>query len=324
MSALLQIEAGATPFAMGALTDSGDHKTFTSEATLFSQLAGFAPVVRPDGVATGLVVSIAASGSDDVVDVSGGTCYLAGVKTTVTADTDIALTRAVSTDTHIINSITIDDTGAIVVVAGTDSTAFTETRGAAGGPPFIPVGSIELAQVRMSSNVAAAVVATEIFALPGTHREPWDYPLFEADIYSGSVVFYSPLAASHTGGVTKAVNASYGKPEFNDLDSFSNVKLPEVSESSSTEQTNDRGPQNSKSQGLTTGGFDKLLKNGVTDPIRKLLGVDRWIKYFPDKNATPYALVNGSLSMTTTWASTGSPKAPVTIIAKQAAVFFDE
>ena len=64
----------------------------------------------------------------------------------------------------------MDSSGAYAVVAGTATTAFSETRGASGGPPFIPVGSVEVAQVRFDLITSAPITADEIFAAPGVHQ----------------------------------------------------------------------------------------------------------------------------------------------------------
>jgi len=153
----LDFEAGQTSYAMAALTDSGDNTIFNSAVTIFSGANGKAPDIRPNGVITGGAIVPAVSGTNNLVDVAGLTCYLAGVNTTVAAGLDTAITRA-STNVASISSITITSAGAIAVVKGTDSlsTAFSETRAAAGGPPLIPVGSIEIGQVRTTTNVSWA------------------------------------------------------------------------------------------------------------------------------------------------------------------------
>src|SRR5210317_1267247 len=176
-NAQLEYEGGQTAVAMGALSDAGDLQTFTSPATLWSGRSGFAPVIRPDGVLTGGLVTVAISGSNDLVDVAALTCNLAGIVTSVSADSDVSCTRP-ATAVSKVNSITIDNAGAVAVVVGTDgsTTAFSETRGAAGGPPFIPTDSIEIAQVRFTSDTAAAVTESEVLQTIGLHRESASYP----------------------------------------------------------------------------------------------------------------------------------------------------
>ena len=80
-NAKLQYEAGQNVTAMTLLTDSGDATTFTSGASLWSGKAGFAPVVRPNGLLTGGVITTHAS--NNTVAVAALTCNLAGVVTAV-------------------------------------------------------------------------------------------------------------------------------------------------------------------------------------------------------------------------------------------------
>ncbi|MGE4417944.1 MAG: hypothetical protein AB7D26_11965, partial [Marinobacterium sp.] len=92
-NAILYYEAGQTANALTALTDSGDHTLYNSPDELWSANGTYAPVVLPNGVLTGGAVSPAVSGSSDVVDTASLICNLAGVETTVAADTDISCAR---------------------------------------------------------------------------------------------------------------------------------------------------------------------------------------------------------------------------------------
>ena len=175
--ALVQYESGQTLAPMQAMTDSGDHATFSITAKPWSGVAGKEPEILPDGLATGGAIS-PNTGSNDSIICAPLTCYLAGVLTAV-ATGNVTVSRA-ATETHLITSITVNDAGALTAVAGAEGTAFSETRGAAGGPPLIPSGSIELGQVRLSSATAAEVAATEIFQVVGSHQERYDFPIFGA------------------------------------------------------------------------------------------------------------------------------------------------
>ena len=318
-NALLQYEAGQTSYPMEALTNSGDNKTFDTNASLFSKANGYEPDVRPDGLATGGVVSVAASGSNDVVDISALTCYLAGVKTTVTASVDESITRA-ATDVACINSITVDSSGAIAVIKGTDSadTSFSETRGGAGGPPYIPVGSIEIAQVRMTSNTAAAILATEIFAVVGLHTERFDYPVFDEVAKDAQVVFASALPLIHTGDVTKGVYASYADPIFSDI-SIANDYVPsETAHSVNSVQVYGR-TIGSTSKSLNQGSFTAYMNDGITDPLVKRKDDNLWFKFFPNKNKSAYILDQGILGVGRAFPAGDQMTAACTISAEEAA-----
>src|SRR5512139_3103371 len=92
-NAKIQYESGQDIVTFVALTDQGDHIDFRSADALWSKRSGYEPDVKPNGVATGGVVSVAVSGGNNVVDLAALTCYLAGVLTSVGADADVAITR---------------------------------------------------------------------------------------------------------------------------------------------------------------------------------------------------------------------------------------
>jgi len=317
---LMEYETGVTPFLMSALADSGDHTLFDSSADLFSETDGNSPDVRPDGVLTGGVVSAAVSGSPDVVDVAALTCYLAGALTAVSAGLDESITRP-ATAVSKVNSITINSGGAITVVAGTDGTDanFTETRGAAGGPPYVPVGSIEIAQVRVASNTAAPITAAQIFQTVGTHREKSDYPSLTLLNDSGQVEFASALPAIHTADVPRGVYASYAEPVFAEQKFSNDFKPAEVSHSVSSEQVYG-DTVGSSSESLGQGSFTAVLKDGITDDILSKKNQTLWFRYYQDRNKTPHILTQGKLGISRTFGAADQPKVTCTISASSASV----
>lgn len=312
-NALLKYEAGQTSTAMSALTDSGDHKQFTSGASLFSRRSGYEPVVRPDGLATGGLVVPGASGSNDVVDVAALTCYLAGVKTSVSAAVDQSVTRGSAQD-NLINSITVTSAGAIAVIAGTEGATMVETRGSAGGPPHIPVGDIEIAQVRLTSQTAASVTSAEIFAVPGVHVERYDYPVFEIDYEAGEVNFAQSLALSHTGDLPKGVYASYAAPVFADVPEVSDVVLPETSHSVSSTQIYGK-TKGSSSSSLGQGSFTAYLNDGVNDALVGLKNEALWFEFYPDRFSASKARFQGKLGISRSFPAGDSITAACTVSA---------
>ena len=313
-NAKLQYESGVTPYAMEALTDSGDRKTFDSNAALFSETEGNSPNVRPNGVLTGGVVTVAVSGSDDVVDVAALSLNLNGVETSVSAGLDTAITRP-ATAVAKVNSIQINAAGSISVVAGTDSTDANviETRGTGAGQiPYILADSIEIAQVRFTSNTAAPVLAAEIFATIGTHLEKADFPVFDTNNFLAQVIFDATLPASHTGDVPKAVHASYADPIFTEQP-FANDFVPsENSHSVSSEQVYNATVGTSSSS-LGQGSFTAILKNGITDNIVSRKNENLFFKFHQDKSKAPHILTQGKLGVARTFNASDNPKAALTI-----------
>lgn len=327
-NAIIYYEAGQSLVPMTALTDSGDKKIFNSADELWSDKGGYSPDIKPNGVLTGLVVSPAVSGTNDLVDVSGGALNLNGVVTPVAAGTDKSCLRGLTTDICRINSITITSAGAIAVVSGADHTAFSEVRGANGGPPWIPTGSVELAQVRLGALAAAAVLATEIKAIPNTHREQATFPTYEIEfgrVASGvmgvaGVTFSSAPMASHSDdtGTTikcKKVYAQYYKPELTAIPKSSDFKRPANSKSVSSTQIYG-GAVGAVSSSLGQGGFKAYLTDGVSDGLLGEEGNKLWFKFKPDRLKTPYVITQGYLGVVEQYPAGSSIMADCTISAE--------
>jgi len=288
-----------------ALTDSGDHLTYDSGVHLWSKKSGKAPTVIPDGVINGLVVSVPASGSNSVVDISAGKVYLAGVETSVSESLDEAVVRATPADTHVINSITVTALGAIAVVQGTEHTAFSETRGADGGPPLIDVGAIEIAQVRLSSSGAAVVTAAEIFDVPNTHRERYDYPTHQikysniSNLVLGAAGIKFDIAPmlNHTGSVTKKVYARFYEPIFGALSKVADFVPAENAHSVSSVQIYS-GTIGAASSSVGQGSFTAYLETNIDDPLLQNKDETLWFKYLQDSTVTTkYILTQGKLGV---------------------------
>lgn len=325
----LKIEAAATPFAFAEMTDSGDHLVFSTTSKPWSR-ADSEPVFGGYGVITGGAVTPAVSGTDDLVDAAAVELFAPGMtganattgKITVAADTDLTCTRGSSTNTHIINSITVDTSGAYAVVAGTATTAFSETRGASGGPPFIPVGSIEVAQVRLTSITSAPITADEIFAAPGVHQERYDNPDFTPDYLRGTLTFTSALPLIHTGSVAKKVYVRGAVPIVSDLVDVKDWVPSEASDSVTSDTNYDRTIAASISSTLNAATFTMAMKDGVTDFILSLIGKKVILKFYPNINGTAYQLTQGYLSKTRAFPVKGNPTASFTVAAEQASVDF--
>lgn len=316
-NAKLQYEGGQTSTPMGALTDSGDRTTFNTGATLLSKRSGFEPVVRPNGLATGGAVTPAVSGTDDLVDVAALTAYVNGTLHTVSAATDQTASRGASTNTHRITSVTVTSGGAVAMVAGTASTAFSETRGAAGGPPYIPVNSIEIAQIRLTSITSAPVQASEIFATVGVHVERTDYPIYSIDYLNGDITFAAALPAIHTGDVAKGVYASYAEPIFTDIAKA--VDFVPSENSHSVNSTQIYGTTlGSVSTSLSQASFTAYLEDGVTDSLIGLKNESLWFKFYPDQYKTAHILEQGKLGITRTFPAGDEIQASCTISTSEA------
>ena len=316
--ARLDYEASQTLVPMAALTDTGDYKTFASAVDLWSQRAGYTPEIRPNGVVTGGLVTPTA-GQNDRVDVAALTAQLQGLTLAIAPSGGLILTRGLDTDTHVINSLTVNAAGTLGVLPGMEGEGFTEVRGAAGGPPFIPVDSIEIAQVRLSSLNPNAVTVAEIFQKPGIHQERANFPGFLADPLTGSLAFTAALPLSHVGGVTKAIFAEVFEPEFAEVDLASGFVPPETTHSVSSTQVYGRAVGASSSS-LNQGSFKALLQDGVTDPLVLLKNEVLFFRFYPDQNKSAHLLCFGTLGMARQFPADNHIEGSFTVSAPFAAV----
>jgi hypothetical protein len=315
-NAKLEYEAGQNAVTMTALTNSGDETTFTSAASLWSSRSGYAPVVRPNGLLTG--GAITPSGTNDVVNVAALTLNLNGVVTSVSNGT-ATITRGLTTDTHNITSITINASGAIAAVSGTDGTAFSATRGAAGGPPLIAVDSVEIGQVRTTSVSAGVVLPSEIFQVVGLHQERADFPLFNINYDAGSVTFLAELPEIHTGPTPKKVFASFASPIFAEVGLATDFVPPETTHSVTSTQIYNT-TLGSTTSTLGQGSFTAFLEDGVSDGLVKLKNEVLWFKFYPDRYKSPYLLAQGKLGVSRTFPAGDNIQAACTISASKTAV----
>lgn len=333
-NALIQIDYNQTHHAAAAMTDSGDHQNFTiSGGTIFSGLSGKTPVVTPDGIVSGRSL-VTPHASNDTLTIAGCTCYLAGVLTTVSAAVDQTITRP-ATAVSKINSVIITAAGAYDVLAGTDgtTTAFVTTRGAAGGPPYITVGAIEVAQIKVVDDTAAVITADQIYQNEG-YTEWSRFPTWvtnnvglgsSADVAAqknAHVRFDSVLDLPHTGDLAKKVYIAYYEPEFSDLQKTSDFVPVENSSSVSSVQVH-RKTVGSSSSSIGSGGFKILLEDGISDAILTKKDKVVTIKYFNDEDKAAYSLTQGILSVKRTYPTASQVMADITIAAESITADFD-
>lgn len=328
-NAKLEFEAGQTPVAYVALTDQGDQMDFKSAAALWSGRSGYAPVVRPNGLISGCAVTVDAA--NDKINVAAGKAYIAGVETDIDEAADQDITRGLTTDTHRINSVTITNLGAIAIVAGADHTAFSDTRGADGGPPWIPTTSIEIAQVHLTSVSAAVVTDDEIKQGADLYTEWYFSPVWNveyADIENmvlglAGVKFTSALDARHSddaGSSTagKKVYASYYTPTFSELPDAYDFVPPGNTHSISSKQVYGR-TKGAKSSSIQAGSFSVELVSGVTDGMLRFVDDLLWFRFYPDRNADPYILCQGYLGASQKFPADGNIDATCSIAAETVA-----
>jgi hypothetical protein len=328
----ISIEVGRVLTAYTKMTDGGARQVFYS-GTQWSGKANYAPDVRPSGIVTGKnVLSVHADNSK--VTVAAFTAYSKAVLKSVSATT-LTFTRSTDAGRAKVVSITMASDGSIASVHGTQgaAAAFSDTRAAAGGPPLIPVNSVELGQIRTTVSTAQPVVASEIFQVVGTHTERYDYPSWEeynlgqgdnadttAEKYA-HIKFVSVLPAAHTGAVAKSVYIQYYTPTLAELAKTLDFKPADNSHSvSSTQYYN--GTLASVASALGQSAFTALMADNITDVLLDEQDETVTVKFWPDRNKNPYLLTQGKLGVARTFPVAGQNQAVCTLSAERATVPF--
>jgi len=316
-NARLNVEAGQTFVPIEQMTDSGDKTIFNlagGEQKL-SAADNTAILVRLDGLTTGGVI-IPGSG-DDEVTISAGTYNLGGAVFTAPASVDLAVARGASS--HIIYSIVLDVDNVFEALAGTTGTSFSETRGTAGGPPEIPVDTIEIGQVRYSTLTPGPVLDTDIFQVTGQHVERSTAPLFTVERSTGDLTFISALQSSHTAGATRGVWIEYSTPIFSEIADASDFVPPETSDSSTSTQVYGR-TVSAVSSTLNQGTFSALLTNGISDLVVQQKGQTLWFEFFPNRfTTTDKIFTQGKLGIARTFPADDLISAACTITSEEEA-----
>jgi hypothetical protein len=335
-------ESTSVAVAFATMTPDSVRTVFTSATRPWSGnvvTPGVEPyVVAPYGLMTGGEVTPAAAAGNNNVDVAALTAMMPGASganaTTgvrqVDAAVNVACTRGAGASTaYLINSITVNASGAVVVVAGAGADgAFSTTRGAAGGPPSIPLSSIEIAQVWFTSHTAAVVTAAEIRQVPGTNQERYDFPVWAEDPIRGQITFAAALPLIHGATATdaptagKLVYARYATPLYAPIPRCRDWVPAETSNSTSSEAYYDNVNIGSFSSSIGQASFTASLSDGITDTLLSKVGANLLFRFKPDKNRAANQVTQGVLAVTRTFGVGAAASGDFTISPSQASVDF--
>lgn len=341
--AIIQYEASSIKREYTEMTDSGDATIFKfGTDKLISKRSGYEPVIRPNGIIKGFnLLTPAASGTNNLADCAAFSAYFAGVEVAVSADTDLTCVRG-SVNGYIINSVVCNSSGVLSVVTGDEGTEFSSTRGDTGGPPSIPIGSIEVGQVKFTSITDAAVAISEIAqSAEANQQERADYPLWntpntvgdgnqatDADKENAYLQFYSAIPMIH--GATPGDAATARKPVYAEWHIPVLATIPDcvdfvpAEESSSVSSTTIyRKSLASSSKSLAAASFTAYMTDGITDQLQRLDGDELLFKFFQDENKEPYIVTQGIMGGARSFPADNEITKSVTIAARTKSVNFD-
>lgn len=335
-SAAIYYESAQSQQAFAAMTGNTARTTYSLASKPWSSVSGYEYTVAPYGLITGGEVtpgvannSVRMAALTAMMPAATGASATTGIlSVNAVTDDSLTATRGTSAGTaYRISSLTITSAGAAAMVAADGSTAFVTTRGAPGGPPSIPIDSIEIAQIRLTSSTAAAVASSEIVQVVGDSQERYDFPVYSTDPIRGQITFASALPLVHGASATSAATAAklvYARvatPVFAEISRARNWVPAETSNSTNSEQYYD-GALGSFSSSLGQASFEASLNDGVTDALLAKRGTNLLFKFSPDKNKAPYQITQGVLGITRTFGVGANPTVSFTISPLQESVDF--
>lgn len=299
--AKVEVEVGATFYALAALStvsspaaDVG--KKFLTSAVFISDHENRQPVVRLDGVISGLNLS-PGSGYNEV-DFSAGSVYIKGAQVDVTAGTVIELTRPTSSGQIKTFAICVDENGTVAATAGTAGAPST-TRGAAGGPPYLPLDQVLIGYVNMSyyggsESGAAVVTAAEI---DNETKERATIPSYQVKYHDGKgssatnygvIEFATALPLIHnTGASRRNVYASYYSPTFEQIQEAKDFSFSQDVNTYKSKAYLDESEETALGTEMWSGS-GTVYWSKVDDLLSVVINSKRWVKIYPDINETGY------------------------------------
>lgn len=328
----IMIETGQTSYDQATMADSGDHQILTiSGGPLWSGKSEFEVDVRPNGIISGRNL-LSPGTTNDTVKVAAFTAYSKGLEQSPSA-TNATGPRATTAGYAKITSITMASDGNIAKVSGSEGAAFSETRNAAGGPPYIPAEDVEVGQLRLTGSTAEMVTTAMIKQVVGTHTERYDYPTWQennvgmgeaADSSSekyAHIKFDAVLPLNHTAAAIKAVYMSYFAPVFSEVNRAMDFVPADVTHTVSSQEYY-RGSIASVSEALGAASFTTLLNDGLTDSIVVEKNKTITVKQFPDENKSAYSLTQGRIALGRQFPVDNQIQAEVTISAEKSTAEF--
>lgn len=324
---MVKLETNASPQAPQEMT-SADNIKFVGTYSPWSRAGSDGYTIQPWGIDTGGVCTPAISGGNDVIDVAAMSLVMPGASAAdadgmvaVTNQTDVAVARPAGND-FLVSSVTVSEAGTLTVIGGTAGTALSTVRGASGGPPFIPVDSVEVSQVLYTSQTPAPVTTNEIRQVPGVSQELTSYPVISKEsAIEGYIEFSQSLPLNHTGGIPKKVVLNGALAVTAEVPKSRNYVPPETTVTSNSETFYDTAiafPSFEASQGS----FEVALKDGVTDWIvaaaaRKTVLI---VEFYPDRDKLDRIVAQGFLGQSRTFPADGANLATYSITPDEPAV----
>jgi len=310
---MVEAELGATYFPMQALTSVSSpaaavNKKFSTGQTYISPIEEFDPIVRLDGVVSGLILT--ASSTADAIDYSAGVVNVSGVEVSVSGSTLTSISRPTVDGNVIQNAIVVDGNGTVTAVAGTEG-ATSNTRGAAGGPPYLPLNKVLLGYVILEYVAATGGAVISSTEIDTASKERADIPGYKVLYHDGQdernpngsnygcIEFTSALNTIHnslsdpTGAtgtaVTRKVYTSWRSPLFEEIPDCFDVSITESMATITSIAYGDTYEEKATSTPSWSASFSYYWSK-VNDIVDVIKNTKRFFKLYPDRDSASHWL----------------------------------
>lgn len=301
-NASVQVELGSVSYPMSALTSVSSpaadvDKKFITQAEYLSDLAALQPNVRLDGVLSGL--SITPGSGFNEVDIAAGEINIKGQVVEVSAGTVSSITRPTTSGQILVSAITVDVDGAFTLTPNTEG-AVSTVRGAAGGPPFLPVDEILIGYVAATyyDGSASGEKVLTVGEIDSYSKEYAAIPsakilYYDEDQKVGCVELANVLPEIHAataagpGTAVRNVYASYYEPQFEEVPDALDFSFDEDISTYKSKAYKDASEETAVGTPSWSGSFSAYWTD-VEDILNLIKGSKRWIKHFPDSDLAPH------------------------------------
>jgi hypothetical protein len=304
--AIIEVEVGTTSYPMEELTSvtspaADINKKFLTQAEFISPQENLEPIVRLDGVVSGLTLT-PGSGYNEV-DYSTGTVYINGSLISVTAGTVTDIPRPLVSGQVRVTALTVDSNGDVNKTSAVEGST-SSVRGANGAPPFLPVNEVLIGYITASyyggSGSGASVIAAG--EVNDETRERSTIPSYEVGYHDGSgdnaenvgvITLATMLPTIHAankagpGTDVRALYASYYGADFEQISGAYDWSFDEDIATIASKAYGDAAEEKALST-PSWSGSGTVYYDKVNDLLTLVKNTKRWVKYFPDRDETPY------------------------------------
>jgi len=315
----IEVEVGTTFYPMSVITTVSSPaslvgKKYQTSVEFLSDQEDLQPIVRLDGVISGF--SITPSATYNGVEVGSGKMNLAGTVVEVASQAVYGIPRPLVSGNVRVSALTVDADGTITATSGTEGTT-SSTRGAAGGPPFLPVGEnligyitatyygadasgsklITSTEIDSESKERSTIPSVKVIYHDGDGDNKTNYGCFET---ATALPLIHAATGTGPGTSRRALYASFHEPSFEEVPDCKDFSFNDDIATIRSKAYRDGAEETALSTPSWSASFMAYWSQ-PEDVLNIVRNSKRWIKVYPDEDETGHwagrAVIKVSRSM---------------------------